>query len=73
MRWGALVMDSMPPATTTPASPAAIAERAMIAACMPDPHILLSVVASTESGRPALRAAWRAGAWPCPAGSTLPM
>ncbi|TPW02993.1 MAG: hypothetical protein FD124_3173 [Alphaproteobacteria bacterium] len=38
-------------------SPERIALRPMIAACMPEPHILLSVVASTESGSPALRPA----------------
>ena len=52
--------------------PAASVSAAMIAACMPDPHILLTVVASTERGRPAPSAACRAGAWPSPAGSTQP-
>ena len=55
------------------AVPAASASCAMIAACMPEPHILLTVVASTDFGRPAWMAAWRAGAWPRPAGSTQPM
>ncbi|EQB01935.1 hypothetical protein L288_17085 [Sphingobium quisquiliarum P25] len=59
---GAFVMLSMPPATMIPAPPAAIASAAMIAACMPDPHILLTVVASTDRGRPAPSAACRAGA-----------
>ena len=45
----------------------------MIAACMPEPQTLLTVTASAELGRPAPSAAWRAGAWPRPAGSTLPM
>ncbi len=40
---------------------------------MPEPHILLTVVAATDRGRPALRAAWRAGAWPRPAGRTQPI
>ena len=40
---------------------------------MPEPHILLTVVHGTESGRPALRDACRAGACPCPAGSTQPI
>jgi hypothetical protein len=31
---------------------------------MPEPQTLLMVVASTDLGRPAPRAAWRAGAWP---------
>ena len=46
---------------------------AIIVACMPEPHILLSVVASTLKGRPAFNAACRAGAWPWPAGRTLPI
>ncbi len=40
---------------------------------MPEPHILLTVVASTECGSPAFSAACRAGAWPRPAGSTQPI
>ena len=66
-------MLSMPPATMMSALPAASALLARIAACMPEPHILLTVVASTDVGRPAPRAAWRAGAWPSPADSTQPM
>ena len=73
IRYGAPVMLSMPPATITSTEPAARASCAMIAACMPEPHILLTVVASTDLGRPAPSAAWRAGAWPRPAGSTQPM
>ena len=46
---------------------------AIIAAFMPEPHILLTVVQPAPSGRPAPSAAWRAGAWPSPAGSTQPM
>ena len=46
-------MDSMPPATMTSADPASRASRAIIAACMPEPHILLMVVASVPTGRPA--------------------
>ena len=40
---------------------------------MPEPHILLTVVQPAASGRPAPSAAWRAGAWPRPAGSTQPI
>src|SRR3954469_15323998 len=40
---------------------------------MPEPHILLTVVQPAESGRPAPSEAWRAGAWPWPAGSTQPI
>ena len=63
----------MPPATITSAEPAASPSWAMMAACMPEPHILLTVVACTDVGRPAPSAAWRAGAWPRPAGRTQPM
>src|SRR5262249_761580 len=44
-----------------------------ITAFMPEPHTLLMVVAPVASGSPAPRAAWRAGAWPCPAGKTQPI
>jgi hypothetical protein len=40
---------------------------------MPEPQTLLIVVAPVACGRPAAIAAWRAGAWPRPAGSTQPM
>ena len=39
----------------------------------PEPHTLLIVVHGTSLGSPAKIAAWRAGAWPTPAGSTQPM
>ena len=42
-------------------------------AFMPEPQTLLTVVAPVASGSPAPRAAWRAGAWPWPAGSTQPI
>src|SRR5512135_78234 len=66
-------MDSMPPATTTSMLPAASRSCASIAAFMPEPHILFTVVQPAASGSPAPRLAWRAGAWPWPAGSTQPM
>jgi hypothetical protein len=50
-------MLSMPPATTTSAEPATSASNAIIVACMPEPHILLTVVASIDNGRPAPSAA----------------
>ena len=53
--------------------PAAMRSCASIAAFIAEPHILLTVVQPVASGRPALIDAWRAGAWPWPAGSTLPM
>ena len=66
-------MLSMPPATTISAEPATITSCASIAAFIAEPHILLTVVQPAESGTPALSEACRAGAWPWPAGSTLPM
>ena len=53
--------------------PAFNASYAYMAARIPEPHILLTVVQPTATGRPAPSAAWRAGACPCPAGSTQPM
>ena len=50
-------MDSMPPATMTSAVPAFSASWAMAAAWRPEPHILLTVVASTFWPRPAPSAA----------------
>ena len=44
-----------------------------MSAFIPEPHILLIVVAGTEFGMPAPNAACRAGAWPRFAGSTQPM
>src|SRR3954464_8002227 len=65
-------MLSMPPATIISADPAEIRSCASMTAFMPEPHILLTVVAVVDFGKPAPRAAWRAGAWPWPAGSTQP-
>src|SRR5882672_511963 len=66
-------MDSMPPATMISLVPEARRSWANIAAFIPEPHILLTVVQPAASGRPAPSEAWRAGACPCPAGSTQPM
>src|SRR6201985_1909181 len=66
-------MLSMPPATMTLALPAGNMWLPNIIARMPEPHILLSVTAPAESGRPARRTAWRAGAWPWPAIRQLPI
>src|SRR2546425_8984019 len=63
----------MPPATITSAFPVARMSCASIAAFIPEPHILLTVVQPVLSGSPAPSEAWRAGAWPWPAGSTQPM
>src|SRR3984885_3318942 len=66
-------MLSMPPDTTISADPARMMSWASIVAFIPEPQTLLIVVAPVASGNPAPRAACRAGAWPCPAGSTQPM
>src|SRR6476661_7759228 len=65
-------MLSMPPATITSWLPASSMSCANMAAFMPEPHILESVTAPALLGRPPLNAAWRAGAWPCPAIRQLP-
>src|SRR6056297_600228 len=72
-RYGAWLMFSMPPAIMMLLVPALIWSWAMITACMPEPHILLMVVQPELSGMPEAHDAWRAGAWPRPAGSTQPM
>src|SRR4051794_23604660 len=66
-------MDSMPPATTTSKEFTASRSCASIAAFIPEPHILFTVVQPAATGSPAPSDAWRAGAWPWPAGSTQPM
>ncbi len=66
-------MLSMPPATTSSASPSRTVLVPKITACRPEPQTLFSVVQGTLSGMPAKIDAWRAGAWPTPAVSTLPM
>ena len=66
-------MLSNPPATTTSAWPSMISCAARMIALVPLAHTLLTVVQIVESGSFAARAACRAGAWPRPADSTLPM
>src|SRR5213078_1586540 len=66
-------MLSIPPETTIAAEPALMVSCASMVAFMPEPQTLLMVVAPVASGSLAPRAACRAGAWPCPAGSTQPM
>src|SRR6266851_7903013 len=66
-------MDSIPPATMKSAELEINKSCASIVAFIPEPHILFTVVQPAASGNPAPRDAWRAGAWPCPAGSTQPM
>ena len=60
--YGVFVMLSRPPATVTALLPASSPSCASIAAFMPEPHILLTVVHHADSGTPAPSAAWRAGA-----------
>ena len=63
----------MPPATATLRSPALIAWAASMTVFRPEPHTLLMVTAEQASGMPAARRLCRAGFWPRPACSTLPM
>ena len=72
-RYGALDMDSMPPATATSYSPAWMALPASMTARMPEPQTLWTVTHGTVFGMPAPSEACRAGAWPMPAWRTLPM
>src|SRR5688572_15736654 len=72
-RYGALLIDSMPPATAMSMSPVAIPCDASITAFRPEPHTLLMVSAATFSLSPPFNAAWRAGFCPTPAITTLPM
>src|SRR5262245_4974829 len=72
-RYDVLLIDSIPPATAMSMSPVAIPCAASMTAFRPEPHTLLIVIAATWSDRPPLSAAWRAGFWPSPAATTLPM
>src|SRR5918994_7288667 len=71
--YGALVIDSIPPATITSWSPARIIWSAIWTARIEEAQTLLIVSDGTSIGRPAPIAAWRAGAWPAPPCSTWPM
>ena len=71
--YGALDIDSMPPATTMSNSPSLISDDARAIAAMPDGQTLLIVSAGTSSGMPPLFAAWREVIWPWPACRTWPM
>ena len=55
-------MLSMPPHTIMSAEPAFIALKPMMVVCMPEPHILFTVVHGVFFASPAPKAAWRAGA-----------
>src|SRR5439155_16887900 len=72
-RYGARLIDSMPPATMTSPDPARIASRAIATAFIPLAHTLFTVTAPIRSGNPASSIAWRAGACPRPALITFPM
>ena len=65
-RCGAWDIDSMPPATTTSASPEAIMRDASITAVRPERHTLFTLCAGVAQPIPAPSAAWRAGFWPEP-------
>ncbi len=71
--YGAFDIDSMPPVTTSSASPARIIESAISTARIEEAQTLLIVSAGTSIGIPAPTAACRAGAWPAPPCSTWPM
>ena len=57
---GARDMLSTPPAIIKSASPALIWRAAISTASIPDPHSRLTVVAGTDTGKPASKAAMRA-------------
>ena len=65
--WGARLMLSWPPATTTSLSSFKIAWTPSATVRSPKPQTKLTLQAGTSTPRPALIEAWRAGFWPCPA------
>ena len=73
VKYGALLIDSIPPATTTFACPEMISLAAIITAFKLEPHTLLIVVQGVEYGNPELIATCLAGACPEPACNTWPM
>ena len=72
-RCGALVIDSMPPATMMSCTPARISASAVAIALTPDRQTLLMVIEGSDIGSPAAMPAVRAGFWPAPAWMTWPM
>src|SRR5687768_743270 len=72
-RYGALLIDSMPPATAISISPSAMPCAASMTAFKPEPQTLLMVSAATSLLNPPASAACRAGACPTPADNTLPI
>ena len=71
--YGARVIDSIPPATTTSTSPARIIWSASAIAVVPDRHTLSTFSAGTSLGIPAAIAACRAVICPVPARITCPI
>jgi hypothetical protein len=57
-------MDSVPPATMMDALPVMMVCAAKMRALTLEAQTLLTVVQTTDSGRPAPRAHWREGFWP---------
>ncbi len=72
-RYGAPLIDSMPPATATWISPARISWSARATALRPERQTLLIVIEGTSLGMPAATAACRAVICPVPAWMTWPM
>src|SRR5579871_1887018 len=66
-------MDSIPPATTIELFPVCTACAARATAFNPEPQTLLIVMAPVAGDNPPKIAACRAGFWPSPAETTLPM
>ena len=60
MTCGAWVMFSVPPASTTFASPVRICSAALTTAWKPEPHRRFTVSAGTRCGTPAFSPTWRA-------------
>ena len=71
-RYGAWLIDSIPPATPTFRSPARTARSEMPTVRMPEAQTLLTVSEGTSLGMPPLIWAWREGIWPWPAWRTWP-
>ena len=70
VKYGALLIDSIPPAIITFACPEMISLAAIITAFKLEPQTLLIVVQGVEYGNPALIATCLAGACPEPACNT---
>ena len=66
-------MFSMPPPMAQSMKPAMISAAALAIPWAPEPHTRFTVIAGTDTGRPAWIAAWRAGFILLPAWMTLPM